>query len=404
MGCSSPQGCSLSLCLRLGTAAGDGDAAAPPADGAGVLGPAPGAAPLFHRLLRAPRPCPPWTAATLLPRGSALGAGPPCAPQPARQHPEAVRGLQQGRGNHQEQRPHCQPPPACPGSVEQQNHHEAESSSDYPSSPREACQSAWAGASCLRRGLSLQTSDTNTNDLLTWLNTADGTDTVPDILIAPTLPSSTSFPTSLSIVSGRVVPRSGEAGGKKAKHPVPASSPRMQETSPQDNMSPRKSKKMVVRWVAKYSKTLWEGKSERDSTVVGGSGQQAGSSKRRVSEDTNVPTMVLEHPGSLGMLEGKAPCACCPPCLLQIKEAWSMDPCDMQPQDRLLCKKFQAKTLQGLRMPRTDGMAYLLNSIRSFHPLGQRAKAVGLACQLPTWSPMPAPACPPGSPTPCQWP
>ena len=62
----------------------------------------------------------------------------------------------------------------------------------------------------------------------------------------------TRLPLPPGVVSGRVVPRSGEAGGKKAKRPAPASTPTTQETSPQDNTPPRKSKKMVARRVAKH--------------------------------------------------------------------------------------------------------------------------------------------------------
>ena len=40
----------------------------------------------------AARPCPPWHPAMVPARGSAVGPGAPCAPHPAQQHPEAVRG------------------------------------------------------------------------------------------------------------------------------------------------------------------------------------------------------------------------------------------------------------------------------------------------------------------------
>ncbi|XP_052635698.1 uncharacterized protein LOC128138488 [Harpia harpyja] len=65
--------------------------------------------------------------ATPPPHGPTLGAGPPCAPHPARQCPEAIRDLQQGRGGHRGQRPCCQPPPPCPASNDQQNHDNAQS-------------------------------------------------------------------------------------------------------------------------------------------------------------------------------------------------------------------------------------------------------------------------------------
>lgn len=92
--------------------------------------------------------------------------------------------------------------------------------------------------------------------------------------------------------------------GKKDKRPAPASTPRTQETSPRNNMPPEK-KKMVVCWVAKHSKTLWEGKLDRDGVAVGSSGQQVGSSKRRASEDTNVPILALEQPRSPGSARGQ---------------------------------------------------------------------------------------------------
>lgn len=58
------------------------------------------------------------------------------------------------------------------------------------------------------------------------------------------------------IVSCWVMPRSGEAGGRQAKRPTSAGTPKMQETSLWDNMPPKKRKKMVVHWVVKHSKTL----------------------------------------------------------------------------------------------------------------------------------------------------
>ena len=62
----------------------------------------------------------------------------------------------------------------------------------------------------------------------------------------------TRLPLPLGVVSCRVVPRSGEMGGKKAKRPTPANTPKMQETSPQDNIPPKKKKKMMVRQLAKH--------------------------------------------------------------------------------------------------------------------------------------------------------
>lgn len=65
---------------------------------------------------------------------------------------------------------------------------------------------------------------------------------------------------------------------------------RMPETSPRGSMLPKKRKKMVVCPVAKSSKTLWEGKPDRDATAVGCSGEQGGSSKKRASNSNYVPT------------------------------------------------------------------------------------------------------------------
>ncbi|KAK4806589.1 hypothetical protein QYF61_013844 [Mycteria americana] len=62
----------------------------------------------------------------------------------------------------------------------------------------------------------------------------------------------TRLPVRAGVVSCQVVPRSGETGSKKAKRPTPASTPKMQVTSLQDNMPPKKKKKMVVRQQAKH--------------------------------------------------------------------------------------------------------------------------------------------------------
>lgn len=92
------------------------------------------------------------------------------------------------------------------------------------------------------------------------------------------------LPQPPSIVSRQPVPRLGEAGGKQAKHPVPASIPRTQETCPRD--IPQKAKTQTV---AEPWKTLWDGKLNRGGVAAGGSGQQAGSSKRRAPDTTSVP-------------------------------------------------------------------------------------------------------------------
>ena len=88
-----------------------------------------------------------------------------------------------------------------------------------------------------------------------------------------------------------------KAGGKQAKRPTPASTPKRNETSPRDNMPPKKKKekdkkekkkkdkkKGVVCQVANYMKTPWEGKPDGDGAAAGRSRQQAGSSKRRTSD------------------------------------------------------------------------------------------------------------------------
>ncbi|KAK4806601.1 hypothetical protein QYF61_013856 [Mycteria americana] len=62
----------------------------------------------------------------------------------------------------------------------------------------------------------------------------------------------TRLPVRAGVVSCWLVPRSGETGSKKAKRPTPASTPKMQVTSLQDNMPPKKKKKMVVRQQAKH--------------------------------------------------------------------------------------------------------------------------------------------------------
>ena len=55
----------------------------------------------------------------------------------------------------------------------------------------------------------------------------------------------------LGIVSCQVVPRSGEAGSKKAKRPAPASIPKIHEASLRDNVPPKK-KKLVVHQVSEH--------------------------------------------------------------------------------------------------------------------------------------------------------
>ena len=151
----------------------------------------------------------------------------------------------------------------------------------------------------------------------------------------------THLPLPPGVVSCRVVPRSGKAGGKQAKRPVPAGSPRTQETRPRDSISPKK-KKMVVCWEVKHAKSPWEGKPDRDGVAAGGSGQQAGGSKRRASEDANVPTLVLKRPrspGDAGQQSALHLLPARPLCPLLIEKVWSVEPHDMQPQDRLLRKK-----------------------------------------------------------------
>ena len=113
---------------------------------------------------------------------------------------------------------------------------------------------------------------------------------------------------------------------------------------------------------------------------AGSSGQQAGGSKRRAPEDTNVPASVLHRPRSPGDAGGQSaprPLPAHPPDPPLSKRARSMDPRDMPPQDKLPHTELPAKTAQGLRTPRTDLKAHLLSSIQSFHPLGRRVKVVG---------------------------
>ncbi|XP_029891754.1 uncharacterized protein LOC115350338 isoform X1 [Aquila chrysaetos chrysaetos] len=107
------------------------------------------------------------------------------------------------------------------------------------------------------------------------------------------------------IVSCRVVPRSGEGGGKKDKRPAPASTPRMQKTSPRDNMPPKK-KMMVVCWVAKHSKTLWEGKPDRDGVAVGSKWVAASAGHLRTPM---CPPWRLSDPEALGVPGDKGACA-----------------------------------------------------------------------------------------------
>jgi len=67
---------------------------------------------------------------------------------------------------------------------------------------------------------------------------------------------------------------------------VPADTHNAEETSSQDNIpaKKKKKKKIVVCWVAKQWKTLWEGKPDEDSAVSGSSGQQVSRSKRRAPD------------------------------------------------------------------------------------------------------------------------
>ncbi|XP_075379634.1 uncharacterized protein LOC142420039 [Mycteria americana] len=98
-------------------------------------------------LLPAARPCPPRPPATAPPPGSALGAGPPCAPHPTRQHPEAVGDLPELAGDNLQ--------------VQDQQ--------------------------------SFTTDITNIHNMLTWLNTADSKDTIPNVPDVPNVPDSTIF-------------------------------------------------------------------------------------------------------------------------------------------------------------------------------------------------------------------
>lgn len=98
------------------------------------------------------------------------------------------------------------------------------------------------------------------------------------------------LPLPPGIVPHWVVPRSGKAGRKQAKCPVPEGTPRMEETSSRDNIPPKKRKKMVVCQVLKHSKTLGKGKLMGDGAAAGSSRQHVGSSKRRACHGNNVPT------------------------------------------------------------------------------------------------------------------
>ncbi|GAB0206323.1 proline-rich protein 36-like [Grus japonensis] len=100
----------------------------------------------------------------------------------------------------------------------------------------------------------------------------------------------TRLPLPPGLVSCQVLPRSAKAGSKQAKRPAPASTHKRHETSPWDNMPPKKKKKGVVCQVAKNLKTLKEGTPDGDGAAAGSSRQQAGSSKRRASDNDNVPT------------------------------------------------------------------------------------------------------------------
>ena len=73
-GAAPTRACSQSPCLWLGTARGDGDAAAPPAKGAGAGGRGPGGDPGPHGLLPAAPPGPTRPPAPPPPRATALGA------------------------------------------------------------------------------------------------------------------------------------------------------------------------------------------------------------------------------------------------------------------------------------------------------------------------------------------
>lgn len=76
----------------------------------------------------------------------------------------------------------------------------------------------------------------------------------------------------LGIVSCLVMSRLDKVGGKQPEHPALAGTPNIQKTSPWDNIPPKK--KMVMCWMAKYLKTLWEGNLDGDGAAVGGNGKQ----------------------------------------------------------------------------------------------------------------------------------
>lgn len=108
---------------------------------------------------------------------------------------------------------------------------------------------------------------------------------------------STRLPLPRVIVSHRVVPRPQKAGSKQAKCPAPDSTPRMEETSPRDNIPPKKRKKVVLCQVVKHSKTPWEEKLKGDGMALGSSRQHVGCSKWRASDSNNMPT---KRPRTLG--------------------------------------------------------------------------------------------------------
>ncbi|XP_074664009.1 uncharacterized protein LOC141915953 [Strix aluco] len=103
---------------------------------------------------RDPLFCPHWLPATPPPPGSALGAGPPCAPHPPQQHPEAGRSF----------------PELTEDNLRVQDQQ------------------------------SFTTDITNVHNTLAWLHTTDGKDTVPDVPDTPnSTASSASSPTSCSM-------------------------------------------------------------------------------------------------------------------------------------------------------------------------------------------------------------
>lgn len=92
----------------------------------------------------------------------------------------------------------------------------------------------------------------------------------------------TRLPLPPATISRRVIHRSGKVGSKQAKCPAPDSTRRMRETSPWDNVPPKKRKKMVV--------CRWEEKMKGDSAAVGSSRKHGSRSKRRASNGSNIPT------------------------------------------------------------------------------------------------------------------